>query len=142
MTIFATLITTLSSGLLAAGLALAADGWRVDRARRQVGRAALDEFQRVLADRSSYIVIRDASLDETPLEEVSHADLAAARRVAYPYRDLLEKADRGLVTRNSIPFDLDDRSFIDVRQPVIDQWAMDLEDAITRAFGRRWLRHR
>lgn len=135
--------TTLLSGVVAAGLALAADRWRSDRARRIAGREALQEFQRTLVDWSSYTVITDVGLEEHPLEKVSLRDVAAARRAAYPYRDLLARNDQVLVKRNSVPFDPYSDHPVDARQPAINQWATDLHEAIERAFSRRlWRRRR
>jgi hypothetical protein len=129
-----TLSTTLFSGVTGAALALAGDRWRTGRVRKQTGREALQDFQRVLADRSSFMVITEAGLDETPLEEVTNFDVATARRAAYAYRGLLRPADRELVERSSVPFERSERMHLDPRQESLNQWALDLQGAIDRAF--------
>lgn len=141
---FATLGTTLASGLIAAGIAITTDNWRGDRTRRREGEIALREFQRVLGDMSGYLLMADSVIDETPLEELDWPDLANARRAAYPYRNLLHEDDRALVTRSSVPYDAHSDIPYDSRQPEVNQWAMELDAAIDRAFApllrRLWIR--
>ncbi len=145
MSVIATLGTTLASGLIAAGIAITTDNWRGDRTRRREGEIALREFQRVLGDMSGYLLMKDSVIEETPLEKLDWPDLAQARRAAYPYRNLLRDADRELVTRSSVPYDAYSGIPYDSRQPEVNQWAMDLESAIDRAFAPRlrrlWSRH-
>ena len=105
MSTLLTLGTTVASGVIAAVIALGFDGWRSDRLRRNDGRQALQEMQRVLADLSASLLAADSVIDETPLESLSWGDVALARRSAYPYRDLLSSRDRELVSRSTIPFD-------------------------------------
>lgn len=80
------------------------------------------------------MVITEVGLEETPLEEVTNFDVATARRAAYPYRDLLRTEDRKLVVRSSVPFDPYDDAPLDSRQAKFNQWALDLQEAIDRAF--------
>lgn len=129
-----TAATTLFSGGLGGLIALGLDNWRAGSARRRAGREALEEFQRVMADWSAFAVITIALDDEAPLENPSWHDLAAARRAAYPYRDLLRGKDRDLVERNSVSYDRCDEGPIDSRQPYINTWAIELQNAIDRAF--------
>lgn len=144
MSAIATLGTTLASGLVAAGIAITTDNWRGDRTRRREGEIALREFQRVLADMSGYLLMSDSVIDETPLERLDWPDLAQARRAAYPYRNLLHQDDRELVTRSSVRYDAYSDIPYDSRQPEVNQWAMELDDAIDRAFAPRlrrlWIR--
>lgn len=142
MSVLITLGTTVTSGVIAALIALGFDGWRSDRARRKEGRQALQEMQRVLGDLSASLLAADAVIDETPLEDLSWKDVALARRSAYPYRDLLSPTDRELVSRSTIPFDPHSDLPYDNRQPVVNTWAMDLDDAIERAFAGRSFRLR
>lgn len=135
MSTLVTLGTTLASGVIAALIALGFDGWRSDRTRRREGREGLQEMQRVLADLSGAMLARDGVIDVTPLEDLDWADVAAARRGAYPYRDLLAPKDRELVSRNLIPYDITSQLPYDQRQVVVNQWAMDLDAAIQRAFA-------
>ena len=137
---FATLGTTLASGLIAAGIAITTDNWRGDRTRRRDGEIALREFQRVLGDMSGYLLMADSVIDETPLEKLDWPDLATARRAAYPYRNLLHQDDQALVTRSSVPYDAYSGYPYDSRQPEVNQWAMELDAAIDRAFAPRLLR--
>lgn len=139
MSTLLTLGTTVVSGLIAAMIALGFDGWRSDRARRKDGRQALQEMQRVLADLSASLLAADSVIDETPLETLSWGDVALARRSAYPYRDLLPPKARELVSRSTIPFDRYSDLPYDVRQPVVDAWATELDDAIEQAFAS-WTR--
>jgi len=131
----ATLGTTVFSGILAASIALAFDGWRSDRTRRRSGRESLQEMQRVLAGLSASILSAGSIIDETPLEDLTWGDVAPARRAAYPYRDLLRPADRHLVSRSTIPYDIHSDLPYDNRQPYVNTWAMDLDAAIERAFA-------
>lgn len=144
MSTLVTLGTTLASGVIAALIALGFDGWRGDRTRRREGRESLQEMQRVLSDLSGAMLARDGVIDVTPLENLDWADVAAARRGAYPYRDLLSPEDRELVSRNLIPYDVTTNRHYDQRQVVVNEWAMDLDAAIQRAFAspvrRRQLR--
>lgn len=127
----------MASGVIAAVIALGFDGWRSDRARRRDGRVALQEMQRVLADLSASLLAADAVIEETPLEALTWGDVAVARRSAYPYRDLLLPAHRELVSRSTIPYDLYSNLPYDTRQPVVNTWAIELDDAIERAFETR-----
>lgn len=137
MSVIATLGTTLASGVIAAGIAITVDNWRGDRTRRRDGEVALREFQRVLGDMSGYLLMADSVLDETPLEKLDWSDLAQARRAAYPYRNLLHRDDRDLVKRSSVPYDANSDMYYDSRQPEVNEWAMDLDAAIDRAFAPR-----
>ena len=137
MSTLITLGMTVASGLIAAVIALGFDGWRTDRARRKEGRAALQEMQRVLADLSASLLAADSVIDETPLEALSWGDVALARRSAYPYRDLLSPTDRELVSRSTIPYDRYSDLPYDARQPVVNTWAMEFDDAIERGFATR-----
>ena len=144
MSVMATLGTTLASGLIAAALAINTDNWRGDRTRRREGEIALRDFQRVLGDMSGYLLMADSVIDETPLEKLEWSDLAEARRAAYPYRNLLHRDDQKLVTRSSVSYDTCSDIPYDSRQPEVNQWAMDLDAAIDRAFAPRirrlWIR--
>ena len=128
---------TIVSGVVAALIALGFDGWRSDRARRKEGRHALQEMQRVLADLSAVLLALDGVIDETPLETLSWGDVALARRSAYPYRDLLAPSDRELVAKSTIPYEAHSDLPYDNRQLVVNDWAMELDDAIERAFAGR-----
>lgn len=144
MSVIATPGATLASGIVAAGIAITSDNWRGDRTRRREGEIALREFQRVLGDMSGYLLMADSVIDETPLEKLDWTDLAQARRAAYPYRSLLHQDDRDLVTRSSVPYDAHSGIPYDSRQPEVNQWAMELDAAIDRAFAPRlrrlWIR--
>lgn len=144
MSAIATVSATLASGIVAAGIAITSDNWRGDRTRRRDGEIALQEFQRVLGDMSRYLLMADSVIDETPLEKLDWADLAQARRAAYPYRSLLHQDDRSLVTRSSVPYDAHGGMPYDSRQPEVNEWAMELDAAIDRAFAPRlrrvWVR--
>ena len=137
MSTLITLGTTVASGVIAALIALGFDGCRNDRARRKDGREALQEMQRVLADLSASLLAADSVIDETPLETLSWGDVALARRSAYPYRDLLSPKDRELISRSTIPYDEYSDLPYDTRQPVVNAWATELDEAIERAFATR-----
>lgn len=137
MSVLVTLVTTLVSGVLAAVIALGFDGWRNDQARRKDGRAALEELQRVLADMSESMLANDSIIEQTPLQDLTREDIALARRSAYPYRDLLFPEDQQFVSKSSIRFDAYSDLPYDNRQVDVNQWAMNLDAAIKRAFAPR-----
>lgn len=145
VSILFTLGATLISGVIAALIAIWSDNLRGSRTRRLEGEIALRDFQRVLADMSSYLLMADAVIDETPLEKLEWKDLAESRRSAYRFKDLLPPEDQYLLVRSSVPYDLNDELFYDSRQPAVNDWALKLDAAIDRAFSprlRRWRRRR
>lgn len=132
---------TFASGVAGALITIVGDRWGGSRARRQAGWEAIQDFQRVLSDFSSYLLARDGVFDDfAVLEKIEFQDVAVARRAAYPYKDLLAKEDRELITRSGVEFDPMSGLPYDARQPAINDWAMDLDRAISDAFKKPWKR--